>query len=65
MRKSFLKSKTFWINLLMMLALILPEAFDLEILKVSKEISAFIIFIVNVVLRFITTGAIGVTDKPE
>jgi len=63
MKKSILKSKTFWINLLMALALILPEFLDLEFLKVSKEISAFIIFIVNVVLRLMTTGAVGVTTR--
>lgn len=56
--KKFWQSKTLWINLLMALALILPEFFNLEILKISKELSAFIIFIVNVVLRFITTGGI-------
>lgn len=66
MKKSIFKSKTFWINVLMMLAVVLPDLFNLEAVKVSPEISAFVILVVNVILRFMTTGSVGLKgDKKE
>lgn len=50
----------------MMLAVVLPDLFNLEAVKVSPEISAFVILVVNVILRFMTTGSVGLKgDKKE
>lgn len=65
MKKSFLKSKTFWVNFLMMLALVLPEVLKLESFTIPKDIMGLIIFIVNVALRFMTKGPVGLTSESE
>ena len=49
-----LYSKTFWINFLMMLLIILPRMAELSWMILSAENTSFILFIVNIVLRWIT-----------
>ena len=47
-------SKTAWVNLLMAAAIIIPRLMELPQLTLSPEITSFILFLVNLVLRFIT-----------
>lgn len=60
MKKSIFKSKTLWVNLLLCLATVLPDFFNLESIKIPKDVAAFVILIVNVVLRFMTKDALTV-----
>jgi hypothetical protein len=62
--KWFIKSKTFWINLLMVVAAILDLADVLQLNFLSEEMWAFIIGSVNIVLRFLTGQPVQVR-KPE
>lgn len=55
--KSILKSKTFWINLLMALAVIIPELVDLGF-NIPAKWSGLAIVVVNLILRLLTTQAI-------
>ena len=47
-------SRTAWVNLLMLAAIIIPRLMELPQLTLSPEITSFILFLVNLVLRFIT-----------
>jgi len=47
-------SKTFWINLLMALLVIIPNAVELPEYTLSPETTSFIILMVNIVLRWLT-----------
>jgi hypothetical protein len=58
--KSIFKSKTVWVNVLMALAIILPEAMNIESMKFAKEYIAIGVLVVNISLRFITTGSVSV-----
>ena len=52
--KSIFKSKTFWVNVLMAAAVIIPELLAIESLKIPADISAVIVLTVNTVLRLVT-----------
>ncbi len=52
--KSIFKSKTFWVNVLMAAAVIVPEFLAIESLKVPADIAAVIVLTVNTVLRLVT-----------
>lgn len=58
--KSIFKSKTFWINLLMAAAVIVPELANIEALKIPPATTASIVSVVNIVLRLITKEAVEV-----
>ena len=58
-KKSIFKSKTFWVNILMAAAVILPEVANMESFKVNPEITALVILVVNVILRAITTDGVA------
>ena len=47
-------SKTAWVNLLMAVIVIIPRMADLPQYTLSTEITSFILFIVNLILRWIT-----------
>jgi hypothetical protein len=55
--KSILNSKTFWINLLMALAVIIPELIDLGF-NIPAKWSGLAIVVVNLILRLLTTQPI-------
>ena len=52
--KSIFKSKTFWVNVLMAAAVIIPELLAIESLKIPADVSAVIVLTVNTVLRIVT-----------
>ena len=52
--KSIFKSKTFWVNVLMAAAVIVPELLAIESLKIPADVSAVIVLTVNTVLRIVT-----------
>jgi len=60
--KSILKSKTFWINLLMALAVIIPELVDLGF-NIPAKWSGLAIVVVNLILRLMTTQPITPIGK--
>lgn len=63
--KSILKSKTFWINLLMALAVIIPELVDLGF-NIPAKWSGLAIVVVNLILRLMTSQPITpITKKKE
>ena len=47
-------SKTFWINLLMAFLVIAPRIAELPQYSLAPETTSFVIFLVNIVLRWIT-----------
>jgi len=53
--KSIFKSKTFWINLLMAMAVILPALADIPELQFSAQAIASVMVVVNILLRLVTT----------
>ena len=63
--KSIFKSKTFWINLLMAAAVIVPELASIEALKIPIEAAASIVGIVNVILRYLTKEGVHVIPPKE
>ena len=54
--KKFWESKTFWVNLIASIALIVQAITNKEI--ISMEIQATILAIINIILRFITKGKV-------
>jgi len=62
--KSIFSSKTFWINLLMALAVIIPELVDLGF-NIPAKWSGLAIVVVNLILRLMTTTAITPIKKKK
>ena len=62
--KSILNSKTFWINLLMALAVVIPELVDLGF-NIPAQWSGLAIVVVNLILRLMTTTAITPIKKKK
>lgn len=60
--KSILNSKTFWINLLMAVAVILPELVDLGF-NIPAKWSGLAIVVVNLILRLLTTTPVHIKKK--
>lgn len=56
--KPFWESKTFWINLISFVASCVMLASDQQLFGIDPAIYTAIIAGVNIVLRFLTTGAI-------
>ncbi len=56
MKKPFYLSKTFWVNVLSILAMILVSAFGIDI---SPEVLVYALAGINVILRFMTKEPIG------
>ncbi len=56
MKKPFYLSKTFWVNVLSILAMILVSVFGVDI---SPEILVYALAGINVILRFMTKEPIG------
>jgi len=65
MKKSIFKSKTLWINVLMALAIIIPEAANLESLKIDREIAALAVLVINTILRFATSAPAGIKGEKK
>jgi len=59
--KTFLKSKTFWVNVLAFVAFILQGVLGKE--AFPPELQASILAVINVVLRFITGEPISWSTK--
>ena len=55
--KSILVSKTFWVNLLGLLTLVLPLLGAPQVL--DPEVTAGLLAVVNLVLRFLTKGPVS------
>lgn len=62
--KSIFKSKTFWINLLMALAVIIPELIDLGF-NIPAKWSGLAIVVVNLILRLMTSQPITPITKKK
>lgn len=48
------KTKTFWVNLIMALIVIIPRVAEWPRLTMDPEMTALILFILNVILRWVT-----------
>lgn len=62
--KSILSSKTFWVNVITILIAIITIT-DPTLLGISAEQLLWISGMLNIVLRFITTGAVHLPGKIE
>lgn len=60
--KHILKSKTFWINLLMAIAVIIPELVDLGF-NIPAKWSGLAIVVVNLILRLLTNQPVTLKKK--
>lgn len=57
--KSWLRSKTFWVNALAVVTLILARYFNYEL---SAEETGSILAVINMLLRLVTTEPVGFID---
>lgn len=60
--KSILRSKTFWVNLILAIVGIVPEVANLP-LRISPEWLGFIVVVANVILRLISQDKVTITGK--
>ena len=63
--KPIYKSKTLWINILLLIIAIGPELAGLPNLQLSKEWIAILVLIANTVLRLITEGPATIMGTPK
>ena len=61
--KSILKSKTLWVNILLLVVAIVPELANWPSLQLSKELIALIVLVANTVLRLMTDSPATITGK--
>ena len=64
LKKSILKSKTFWINILMAILTFIPSLVDLGF-EIPAKYVGLTMLIVNIILRFITKTPIGFINEKE
>ena len=64
MKKSIFKSKTAWVNLLMAISIILPELVDLGF-HIPAKWMGLTVLVVNLILRFMTTEGVALTDQKK
>lgn len=58
-------SKTFWINFLMAFLVIVPRMAELPQFTLSAEMTSFVLFIVNIILRWITNEPLEEKGKKD
>ena len=64
--KSIFVSKTFWVNVLLLVIAVAPGLMDMPELQISKEWLGIIVLVANTVLRLITkTPAVIVGSKGD
>lgn len=58
--KPFWKSKVFWVNVISFAASVVLLASDQSLFGINPEVYAMAVSVLNIGLRFITTGAISI-----
>lgn len=63
--KSILKSKTLWVNVLLLIVAVAPGLMDMPELQLSKEWLGIIVLVANTILRLVTDSPATLTGAPK